>query len=192
MQEMLHTFEDMSAIERSAHKVTVSTSRAESSVPTGATTHFHSKTSCNKKYPYRKELIFIVFKLRLSWIPRVLWHADPLLDGDREIGHCTAAVARQRTTNNRLMVFSARSAKQLNSNRGTVFSVRSVPRRHKQDNWSNELVVGQSPAGKNVSTEADDIVRIRHQATTGEDTSDWEDVLRAVVKCRVYELAIAL
>jgi hypothetical protein len=40
-----------------------------------------------------------------------------------------------------------------NSNRGTVFSVRCM-----QDSWSNELVVGQSPAGKNVSTEADDIV----------------------------------
>jgi hypothetical protein len=66
-------------------------------------------------------------------------------------------------------VFSARSAKQqLNSNRGNVFSVRSVPRCYKQDNWSNELVVGQSPAGKNVSTKAEDIVQVCHQATTGE------------------------
>jgi hypothetical protein len=31
-------------------------------------------------------------------------------------------------------------------------------------------LVGQSPAGKNVSTEAEDIVVIRYQATTGEDT----------------------
>jgi hypothetical protein len=30
--------------------------------------------------------------------------------------------------------------------------------------------VGQSPAGKNVSMEAKDIVGICHQATTGEDT----------------------
>jgi hypothetical protein len=36
------------------------------------------------------------------------------------------------------------------------------------------LVVGQPPAGKNVSTEAEDIVGIRHQATTGKDTADWE------------------
>jgi hypothetical protein len=39
--------------------------------------------------------------------------------------------------------------------------------------WTlNELAVGQSPGGRNVSTEADNIVEIRHQATTGEDTTD--------------------
>jgi hypothetical protein len=38
--------------------------------------------------------------------------------------------------------------------------------------WNNELVVGQSPAGKNVSTEAEGTVGICHQATTGEDTAD--------------------
>jgi hypothetical protein len=32
--------------------------------------------------------------------------------------------------------------------------------------------VGQSPAGKNVSTEAEDIVGIRHQAPTGEDVAN--------------------
>jgi hypothetical protein len=37
------------------------------------------------------------------------------------------------------------------------------------DSWSNELVVRETPAGKNVNTEAEDMVRIRHQATTGED-----------------------
>jgi hypothetical protein len=61
--------------------------------------------------------------------------------------------------NNRGIVFSVLSAKQqLNRNRGTVFSVRPVPRCYKHDNWSNELVVGESPAGRNVSTEAEDIV----------------------------------
>jgi hypothetical protein len=74
-------------------------------------------------------------------------------------------------------VFSSRSApdgcaRNSDSNRGTVFSVRPVPRCYKQDSWSNELVVGQSPAGKNVSTEAEGIVEIRHQATTGEDTAE--------------------
>jgi hypothetical protein len=39
--------------------------------------------------------------------------------------------------------------------------------------------------------EAEDIVGIRHKATIGEDT-DWEDLLRAVVNCRVFELAIEL
>jgi hypothetical protein len=35
-------------------------------------------------------------------------------------------------------------------------------------------------------------VESRYQATTGENTAHWEDILRAVVNCRVYELAIAL
>jgi hypothetical protein len=36
----------------------------------------------------------------------------------------------------------------------------------------NELAVRQSPAGKKVITVAEDIVGIRRQATTGEDTAD--------------------
>jgi hypothetical protein len=35
----------------------------------------------------------------------------------------------------------------------------------------NELVVGQSPACKNVSTEAEDIAGIRQWATADEDTA---------------------
>jgi hypothetical protein len=51
-----------------------------------------------------------------------------------QIGDCTEAVDRHRpANNNRVMVFSALSAKQqLNSNRGTVFCMRSVPRCYKQ------------------------------------------------------------
>jgi hypothetical protein len=52
--------------------------------------------------------------------------------------------------------------------------------------------VGQSPAGKNVSTEAEDSVEIRHQATTGEDTADREDLVRAVVNSIECEIATAL
>jgi hypothetical protein len=59
-----------------------------------------------------------------------------------------------------------------NSNRETVFSMRSLPCCYKQDSWSNELVMEQSPAGKNVSREAEDIVGIRHQAMTSEDKTD--------------------
>jgi hypothetical protein len=59
----------------------------------------------------------------------LLWRVDPFLGVNREIGDCTAAVARQRPANNIGMVFFARSAKQqLNSNRGTICSVRSLPR----------------------------------------------------------------
>jgi hypothetical protein len=47
------------------------------------------------------------------------------------------------------------------------------------------LILGQSPTGKNVSTEAEDIVGIRHQAMTGEYTADWEDIIFVVVNCRV-------
>jgi hypothetical protein len=36
----------------------------------------------------------------------------------------------------------------------------------------NELTVGQWPAGKNMSMEADDSVGICHLAMTGEDTAD--------------------
>jgi hypothetical protein len=52
--------------------------------------------------------------------------------------------------------------------------------------------VGRSPAAKNVSTEAEGIVGIRHQATTGEDTADCKELVRTVVNCRVPELAIEL
>jgi hypothetical protein len=70
------------------------------------------------------------------------------------------------------MVFSALSVKQqFKSKTGRVFSVLSVPIFYMKNNWSNELVVGQSPSGKNVRTEAEEIVGILHQATTGEDTA---------------------
>jgi hypothetical protein len=58
--------------------------------------------------------------------------------------------------------------------------------------WSSELVLRQSPACKNVIMEAKNTVELRHQATTGEDTVDSEDLVRAVVNCRVCELAIVL
>jgi hypothetical protein len=54
------------------------------------------------------------------------------------------------------------------------------------------LVLGQSPVGKNVSTETEDIVEIRHQATTDEERADWEHLVCAVVNYWVCELARAL
>jgi hypothetical protein len=53
-----------------------------------------------------------------------------------------------------------------------------MPKCYKQKSLSNELVLGQSPVGKNVSTEAEDIVGIRQQTTTGNDTGDCEDLVR--------------
>jgi hypothetical protein len=73
-----------------------------------------------------------------------------------------------------------------------VFSVQSLLRCYKQDSWSNELVVGQSPVGKNMSMVSEDIVGIQHQMTTSEDTADWEDLVHAVVNGRICELSVAL
>jgi hypothetical protein len=47
----------------------------------------------------------------------LLWHVEPLLGNHREMSSCKTAVTRQRP---------------VNSNKGTVFSVRSVPRCYKQ------------------------------------------------------------
>jgi hypothetical protein len=44
--------------------------------------------------------------------------------------------------------------------------------------WSNDLVVRQSPVGKNVSTGTEDIAGIHHQATTGVDVENWEGLVR--------------
>jgi hypothetical protein len=46
--------------------------------------------------------------------------------------------------------------------------------------------VKQSPASKDVDTEAEEIVGISHQATSGEDTADNDDLVRAVVKGRGF------
>jgi hypothetical protein len=49
-----------------------------------------------------------------------------------------------------------------------------------RQSWSNSdsewVVVEQSLVGKNLSTESEDIDGICDQATTGEDTADWEDL----------------
>jgi hypothetical protein len=62
-----------------------------------------------------------------------MWHIDPLLGGEPEIGGCTVAIARQQPANNTGMVFSERPAKQQLNNRGTVCPVRSMQRCYKQE-----------------------------------------------------------
>jgi hypothetical protein len=47
----------------------------------------------------------------------------------------------------------------------------------KVNSWSDELDVRQSPVGKNVSTEAENIVRINHQGTTDADTAGRKDLV---------------
>jgi hypothetical protein len=58
--------------------------------------------------------------------------------------------------------------KQLETN---SFSRAARAEKFQQDSFNNELVVGQLPAGKNVSTEADNFAGVCHQATAGEDTA---------------------
>jgi hypothetical protein len=55
----------------------------------------------------------------------IIWHVEPLLANDREISNYTTAVTRQQP---------------VNSNRGTVLSVRSVPGCYKKDELIGELV----------------------------------------------------
>jgi hypothetical protein len=95
-------------------------------------------------------------------------------------------------------VFSTRSMRQLRGATtkellGEAIFVRSVPRCYKQDK-SRSLVVRQSPASKGVNTEVkrSTAVGSRYQTTIGEDTANWEHLVRAVVKCWVCELTIAL
>jgi hypothetical protein len=85
-----------------------------------------------------------------------------------------------------------------------VFSVQSVPRCYKQDKWwvrglsfSHELLllgagswgtgIVWEPRGRGTSP-----VGSHYQTMTGEDTADWEDLVHAVVNCRVCESMIAL
>jgi hypothetical protein len=62
--------------------------------------------ACTKSYSWRAKEF------------NILWHVDPLLGNDREISNYTTAVTRQRP---------------VNSNRGMMFSVRSLPKCYKQD-----------------------------------------------------------
>jgi hypothetical protein len=62
----------------------------------------------------------------------------PLLGNDRKISKTTTSVTHKH-------VFTATIG---NSNKGTVFSVRSVPRCYKQDSWSNELLATKRKVSK--------------------------------------------
>jgi hypothetical protein len=73
-----------------------------------------------------------------------MWRVDPLLGNDSEISKSTKPLLSNRFGNKHVCTATIG-----NSNIGKVFSVRSVPRCYKQDSWSNELVVRQSPDGKN-------------------------------------------
>jgi hypothetical protein len=62
---------------------------------------------------------------------------------------------------------------------------------HQQFNQSRDSA-RELTVGKDVSTEAEGIVGIRYQATTGEDIAHWEDLMHAVVGSRVRELVSVL
>jgi hypothetical protein len=58
---------------------------------------------------------------------------------------------------------------------------------HAERLQAGQLFVGQSPVSKNVSTEAEDIVDIRHQVMAGEYIADWGEFVRAVMNCSVWD-----
>jgi hypothetical protein len=131
---------------------------------------------------------------------RLLQNLHHLSSGAGTIGQTVAAVPSglsltpwEKQLGNGVL-YAVRAIANLCNNRtvGRGVFMRSMPRLRKESIVRCELVVGESPAGKNVSTEAEDIVGIRHQAMAGEDTADLEDLLHAVVNCRVFELAIEL
>jgi hypothetical protein len=124
--------------------------------------------------------------------PRNIVACRQLLGGDRETDDCTSVVRQRPTKNTEEWCFLCGSiSNNLTATQERCF-MRSAPKSYKQYNRSNELAVRQSPAGKNISMEAENIVGIRHQATMCGDTADSKDSLRAVVNCIVCELAIAL
>jgi hypothetical protein len=84
-----------------------------------------------------------------------------LLRNDRERSSYTTAVTGYRIWKHECL--HGKNLKQ--QQRKSVFC---AVRAEKLYAGLNELVVRQSPAGKNMSTEEEDIVGIRHQATTGE------------------------
>jgi hypothetical protein len=88
-----------------------------------------------------------------------LWHADPLLRNDCEISKYTTAITNGFTNKHVCMATMGK--------RNGVFCA-VLPRCYKGDSWlrvaswSKELLVGQTPAGKNMSMAAEDIVEICH------------------------------
>jgi hypothetical protein len=135
----------------------------------------------------------------------ILWHVDPLQGHDHETKNDTTAIARLQlckyasvlepllgsclgATMEVLLeaVFSVDPLRGSIARPSEFISVSAVQWSIVESNWES-TVVGQSQAGKNVSTEAEDIVGSLYQ-TTGEHTANWEDLS----VCRVCELAIAL
>jgi hypothetical protein len=73
------------------------------------------------------------------------------------------------------------------------FSVRPVQRCYKQDKSGIQLVVRQSPASKDVNTDAEEAMAMK--AVTRRqpvETQQIERTVCSVVNCRMCELAIAL
>jgi hypothetical protein len=53
--------------------------------------------------------------------------------------------------------------------------------------FAKPLLTEDLYTGKDVSMEAQDTVKIHHQATTVADTADWKDLVCAIVHCKVYK-----
>jgi hypothetical protein len=101
-----------------------------------------------------------------------LWHTDPLLINDSKISGYTIPFARQWLNSDHMGIPTNAKATVDTATVGRCFLCGPCLDVISRTVRSNELVVGQSPAGKNVSTEAGDIIIIHHQATSDEDIAD--------------------
>jgi hypothetical protein len=80
----------------------------------------HKEKLANKNAGRREMLLSALSSKKTQYAYKVItmWHVVLLLGNDREISNYTTTITRQRP---------------VNSNRGTVFSVRSVPRCYKKN-----------------------------------------------------------
>jgi hypothetical protein len=147
----------------------------------------------------------------------VLWHIDPLLDNDHETKNETTAITMQH-----FHKYATVSESLLGSDWSTITEVLleavfSIDPLRGYVTWPTELSVDsevQSSGASWLVSKLEDYcsegfswgtgryleyrgswtsaVGSRYQATTCEDTAEWEDLVRAIVNCCVCELAIAL
>jgi hypothetical protein len=140
-----------------------------------------------------------------------MWHIDPLLDNDREttrqrpllgsgprnngsnvevdvfyVAH-SEAVSRDRPSSDQLVQLRWEKWSYLVGEwvRGLLRFSPCELLLLEAGSWGTRIV--REPRVRGTSA-----VRSRYQATTGEDTADWKDLVRDVVNCRECELMIAI
>jgi hypothetical protein len=148
-----------------------------------------SISNCSRKSGYIAKYLFLIFNRLSTELMNsviILWEVDPFLGNDRKINNYTTAVSRQRP---------------VNSNRGTVFSVWSMPRCYKQGKLGAvsqltagvqccELLLWQTDGwGRRQFGNPEEGERPPLEAATKQrlvkTVTDWEDLVCPVVICEV-------